>query len=167
MATLRQCFVSYAHHDYKVCDRILVHLKAVGRALGFSIWADHKIRAGNAWSSRLESEIRNSSIFALLVTNDFLASDYIQDKEIPAIRMQRDKNNALVVPIIVRESGWQYLCDKYVQAIPRGPSRKIVPCYNWPDQEKAFAVCAEEVGKAAIDWFGLKPISPFAPKVRA
>jgi hypothetical protein len=163
----RQCFVSYAHHDHKACDRIVVHLKAIGRALGFSIWTDHKLRAGNRWSARLSREIEQSSIFALLVTNDFLASDYIQEHELPAIRLQRDDRNALVVPIVLRESGWQYLCDRYVQAIPHGASKKVVPCFNWADPEKAFAISADEVGKAAIDWFGLDPVSPFAPKVPA
>jgi hypothetical protein len=165
MASRRQCFISYAHRDHKACDRIVVHLKAIGRSLGFSIWTDHRLRAGNAWSARLSGEIEKSCIFTLLITNDFLASDYIQEYEIPEIRFQRDKRNALVVPIVLRESGWQYLCDRYVQAIPRSTSRQVVPCFNWPDPEKAFAICADEVGKAAIDWFGLKAVSPFAPKV--
>jgi TIR domain len=164
---LKQCFVSYAHRDYRACDRVVIHLKAIGRALGFSIWTDHELRAGGQWSARLGNEIRKSSIFVLLVTNDFLASDYIQEDELPAIRLKREHDNALVIPIILRESGWQYLCDRYVQAIPQNSSRRIVPCFDWPDPEKAFAICAREVGNAAMDWFGLAPASPFGPKVSA
>ena len=164
---IRQCFLSYAHYDHKACDRVVVHLKAVGRHLGFKIWADHGLRAGSQWSTQLSTEISRSSIFVLLVTNDFLASDYIQERELPAIRSKRNDDNALVVPIILRDSGWQYLCDRYVQAIPQDDSRRVLPCFEWPDPEKAFSICANEVGRAAAEWFGLVATSIFAPKAPA
>lgn len=163
----RQCFVSYAHHDHKACDRLVVHLKAVGNAFGFSIWTDHKLRAGNTWSERLENEIKKSCMFALIVTNDFLASDYIREFELPAISYMRAEQRSLVVPIILRDCGWQYLCGGYVQAIPMNAKRRIVPCMEWRDVEKAYAVCADEVAKAVKDWFEWPHLSPFAPGPQA
>jgi hypothetical protein len=162
----RQCFVSYAHHDHRACDRVSVHMKAVGNAFGFSIWADHKLRAGSVWSTRLDKEIKKSCIFVLIVTNDFLASDYIRDYELPAIKSMRDKKGALVVPIILRDCGWQYLCDAYVQAVPMNSKRRIVPCLEWKDTEKAYAVCAREIGVAVSDWFGWTAVSPFAQRAK-
>jgi len=158
----RQCFISYARRDQKDCNRIVVHLTAIGSSYGFTVWADHELRAGSKWSQRLASEIDKSSIFVLLVTNDFIASDYIREDELPAIASKRENENALVVPIILRESGWQPLCGRYIEAVPKNQHLRIVPCYNWSDREKAFATSATQIGAAVAEWFDISPKSPFA-----
>src|SRR5215203_4111135 len=87
-----QCFISYAHHDYSEFGRMEKHLSHIAHAFGITLWSDKRIAAGYYWSAKIEAEIFRSDIVVLLVTNDFLGSDYIFDHELPAI-IQKHKND--------------------------------------------------------------------------
>ena len=79
-------FISYCHEDYRMFRDFRVHLKAIERAFKLDLWADSRIEAGYYWNDEIRDAIRSSDLFVLLTSPGFIASDYIYDKEIPAIR---------------------------------------------------------------------------------
>lgn len=157
----QQCFISYAHEDHAVFLRLCVHIKALGHAFGFRIWHDQRITGGTRWNDRIRTEIENSQIFIALVTNDYLASEYIRDHELPAMIERYNKNNALILPIIYRESCWRAFFGSYMQVLP---SRKghVCPVSDWRPPEKGFGHAANAAGEAVQSWFGVGPTSPLA-----
>jgi len=156
-----QGFISYAHYDYKAFTRAAKHISHVARAFKIDMWSDTRIKAGNYWSPKIQAEIAKSDLFVLLVTNDFLGSDYIFDRELPAIIDQHKNRGALLVPIILRPCGWKLFFGDYIQAVPGDGAGGIRPALDWPKPENGLAAAADAFGQAVADWFGLVPATPF------
>src|SRR5262249_30226318 len=100
-------------------------------------------------------------LFVLAVTNDFLGSDYIFDHELPAIIERHRIANALVVPILIRPSGWKMFFGGYIQALPGDGTGGIKPVLTWHRTEDGFAAAAAGVAVAVQAWFGVTPKTPF------
>jgi hypothetical protein len=95
-----------------------------------------------------------------LVTNDFLASDYIYHHEMPAILTEHRERDALVVPLIYRESGWRGFFGDYIQALP-SRNGQLCPIANWRPEDNGFAEAANATSTAIQSWFDVKPASPW------
>lgn len=99
-------FFSYSHKDETMRDELEKHLSIMKRNKVISTWHDRKIDAGSDLDSTVDEAIRAADINLLLVSVDFLASDYCYDVEMN-IALERHKNNdAKVVPIILRPCNW-------------------------------------------------------------
>jgi hypothetical protein len=94
-------FISYSHEDHALATRLRVHLKAIERLFGMEFWWDERIAPGQEWNEEIQSAISAARVFVLAVSADFIASDYIYLREMPAIRAKR-QNGGLVVPVILK-----------------------------------------------------------------
>ena len=72
-------FVSYSHRDEKWLERLQVHLKPLVRAGDIDLWDDTQIRSGEDWKAKIDQALGSARFAVLLVSADFLASDFIQD----------------------------------------------------------------------------------------
>jgi hypothetical protein len=165
MARPTQCFISYSHRDHAAFDRLLPHLEAVAKAFGFPLWYGRRTRAGAHWSDTVAAEIEKSNVFILLTTNNFFAADYVFQHELPAIIERHRHHRALITPIIYRESCWRLYFGPYIEVAPKDRRHNLVPVENWRHPEEAIAVAANAIAAAIEDWFGVPPVSPFAPPV--
>ena len=95
-------FVSYAHVDKRFLDRIQVHLKPIARRFDLNLWDDTKLRAGDEWKEEITREIENCSAAILLVSADFLASEFIVTEELPPLLEEAKKRGARIIPIIAK-----------------------------------------------------------------
>jgi len=84
-------FVSYSHEDEVWRKTLMKWLSGSLSQRGWSVWADDRIAAGYDWTPQLEWAIDHSSIALCLVTQSFVASEFISSKELPALR-QRPEN---------------------------------------------------------------------------
>jgi WD40 repeat protein len=96
-------FVSYSHADVIWMQRLEVLLKPLLDRRQLSLWSDRRMRAGDAWSSEIERAIEKSHVGLLLVSADFLASDYIVGTELPALR----RHGARLAPVLVGDCLWR------------------------------------------------------------
>lgn len=79
-------FVSYSHKDEAVFDRLNVHLKGlVHTDEDIDIWTDNRIAAGDDWRAEIADALQSTNILVLLVSADFLASEFIKDEELPLL----------------------------------------------------------------------------------
>jgi hypothetical protein len=109
-------FISYAHTDTEVATDFLKHLNArLGASIG--TWIDKEIRAGDDWESEITGALATSTCAVLLVSVDFLNSEYIRGKELPLIIQGRD-NGLRVIPIVVRPCPWTE--DVHLKALQLG-----------------------------------------------
>lgn len=95
-------FVSYAHVDKQFLERIQVHLKPIARRFDLKLWDDTKLRAGDEWKEEIAREIENCSAAILLLSADFLASDFIVTEELPPLLEVAKKRGARIIPIIAK-----------------------------------------------------------------
>lgn len=95
-------FISYSHQDKKYLERLLTHIKVLKRwNNNYEVWSDKNIRAGDNWKLEIEKALDETSIALLLVSTDFLASDFVMNDELPKILQRSRDEGTLVIPIIL------------------------------------------------------------------
>lgn len=100
-------FLSYASEDQDWVDRFLRHCEALRRQGLLDLWHEREIRAGEAWQSRIRQAIERSKAAVLLVSIDFLFSDFLVEEEIPRMLERRDREGLRIFPVLVDECPWE------------------------------------------------------------
>lgn len=95
-------FVCYSHADTDQLNRLLIHLKPLKQAFDIEAWSDTQLQASIDWRSEIEGKLSDATAAVLLVSADFLASDFINDVELPAILEGRRSRGLPVYPVIVK-----------------------------------------------------------------
>jgi tetratricopeptide (TPR) repeat protein len=129
-----QLFYSYSHKDEKLRDRLEVHLSALKREGLISGWHDRKIGAGTEWKNAIDDNLKAASIILLLVSPDFLASDYCYDVELKFAMEQHEKGQARVIPVILQPCDWNTSIFAKLQALPKDAK----PITKWDNRNDAF-----------------------------
>ncbi len=96
-----QVFISYSHTDKQWLDRLNVHIAPIKRKHSFAIWDDTTIKPGMNWDDEIKSALSSVQVAVLLVSADFLASEYIYNEELPVILNAAAAKGATVLSIIV------------------------------------------------------------------
>ncbi len=95
-------FVSYAHEDRKWLELVITHLKTLPNA-DITFWSDLEIRMGDKWEEEINHALHNADCAILLLSADFLVSEFIQKKELPLLYQRHLENQMRLIPILVRE----------------------------------------------------------------
>lgn len=99
-------FVSYSHSDVSCLKRMLVHLRPLERQGLIDCWADNKIRAGDKWKDQLADNLERAAVAILLVSADFLASDFIVNNELPPLLLGAEARGLRILPVIIKPCGF-------------------------------------------------------------
>lgn len=134
-------FVSYAHTDEEFraeLEKRLILLKVQGR---IQTWNDRHLVPGDTWNDEIAANLDKAQLILLLVSIDFLSSDFIQKNEVPRALQRHAAKQATVVPIIVRSVVWSAVTGlNFLQALPiqRGAKDEVLPVQNWPTKDEAW-----------------------------
>jgi len=104
-------FISYSHRDEQYKDELLRHLRILEKQGVASFWDTSHIPAGADWSSEIRKAIDEAEVAVLLISPDFLASDYVVEKELPALLERAKSRNTVILPILVRPTQWTSFPD--------------------------------------------------------
>jgi WD40 repeat protein len=96
-------FLSYSHTDAEWVQRLVVVLKPLVRWNGLRLWVDTEMRGGDAWRSEIDAAIARSTVALLLVSADYLASDFVLDHELPALV----RHGVRLAPVLVGPCHWE------------------------------------------------------------
>lgn len=99
---VNRLFISYSHKDRSVLDRLMVHLRPLEREGLVDAWNDTRIEAGSDWKREVEVSLEHARAAVLLVTADFLASDFIVENELPPLLHNAESKGTAVIPVIVK-----------------------------------------------------------------
>lgn len=94
-------FVSYSHKNKDALERLMVHLGPLQKQGKVDVWADTRLKAGDRWKDEIEEALRHCSVAVLLVSADFLYSDFILDNELPPLLKKAESDGCRIVPIIL------------------------------------------------------------------
>lgn len=136
-----ELFYSYAHEDESFRDEIEKHLSILKRNGLILAWHDRRIGAGDEWRDQIDGHTRSAGIILLLISPDFLASDYCYNIEMKLALERHTKGAAVVVPIILRPVDWSDAPFAQLQALPR--DGKAVT--TWANRDEAFASVAQGI----------------------
>jgi hypothetical protein len=90
---IARIFISYSHIDLEWKDKLIAHLLSLKYANLAEIWADHQILPGERWDDKILTKLDESDIVLFLISANFMASKYIQEKE---IKIAIEKNKKIV-----------------------------------------------------------------------
>jgi serine/threonine-protein kinase len=127
-------FISYAHEDEKFRTRLEKHLSILRRNGVISAWHDRNIQAGKEWGKEIDENIESSKMILLLVSADFLASDYCYDIEMRRAMEKHEAGESRVIPIILKPTDWSGAPFSKLQALPNNAK----PVTTWKKSDDAW-----------------------------
>lgn len=156
-----RAFISYSHHDKAALDRLHVHLKNLTRGGHIETWYDRDILAGGDLNAEIARELEAADLFLLLVSPDFIASDYCVEREMKRALERHAAGAARVVPIIVEECDWKAMGElRQLKAVPT--DGKAIS--EWANANTAYLNVVQEL-RRIIEADGLPPtVTTAAPK---
>ncbi|WHZ13625.1 MAG: hypothetical protein OJF52_000458 [Nitrospira sp.] len=108
-------FISYAHEDRDLKDELLAHLSGVRRRGLIQPWDDDLIEVGSQWHNAIVKAMKTCHIALLLISRDFLKSDFIQSIELKHLLARKDVS---IIPVIVRPCAWEEEAIGELQVLP-------------------------------------------------
>jgi hypothetical protein len=112
-------FYSYAHEDEGLRAQLETHLSALRRQGEIAEWHDRQIVAGSDWAQEIDAHLDSADIVLLLLSADFIASDYCWGVEMRRALQRHESGEAVVIPVILRPVDWQIEPLSRLQAVPR------------------------------------------------
>jgi internalin A len=131
---LPKLFYSYSHKDEALKDELETHLKLLQRQNLIWTWHDRCILPGLDWKKELDERLEQAQIILLLVSADFLASDYCYEIEMKRALQRHDQGKAIVVPIILRDVDWKSAPFAKLSVLPKDG----IPVRRWDDRDTAW-----------------------------
>jgi hypothetical protein len=127
-------FFSYSHKDEDLRNELAVHLAVLRREGSLSEWHDREISPGENWKNVLDANLESANIILLLVSADFIASDYCYQIEMRRA-LERNSEGAVVIPVILRDCDWKSTPFATLQALPHD----LKPVIAWQNRDEAWA----------------------------
>jgi hypothetical protein len=110
-------FISYSHRDKVFLEQLLTHLKPLERAGRVSAWSDKQLEPGSKWRDEIAGALALSKVAVLLVTKDFLASDFINENELGPLLKEAERGGVRILWVLVRACSYKETPLKDYQAI--------------------------------------------------
>ena len=129
-----EIFYSYSHRDEDLRSELEKHLSLLKRNGVIAEWHDRKIVPGAEWSGEIDEHLETADIILLLVSSDFIASDYCYEIEMKRAMERHTQRAARVIPIILRKCDWEGAPFGKLQALPNDGK----PIKTWNDMDEAF-----------------------------
>lgn len=130
-------FISYSHRDARWLSRLQAHLMPLARDFGIDLWDDTKIKSGMNWRQAINDAMQTAKVAILLVSADFLASEFIVKNELPPLLAAASNEGTLILPVILSPSMFLHLpsLSQYqtvndpatpLMSMPKGKQEKVL-----------------------------------------
>jgi hypothetical protein len=148
-------FYSYSHRDEQLRKELNTHLALLKRTNVITSWDDRDINAGKEWEKEISGHLNRANLVLLLVSADFIASDYCYSIEVECAMERHESGEARVIPIILRPCDWSSAPFGKLQALPRDAK----PVTLWANQDEAFLNIAQGIRATAAEMASIHKFS--------
>jgi len=142
---MARVFFSYSHRDEELRNELETHLAALKRQGVIETWHDRRIGAGENFENEISENLQKADIILLLVSSDFIASEYCYGVEMTRAMERHESGEAHVIPVILRPCLWHGLPFGRLQATPIDGK----PVTKFPNQDDAFLEVTRAIHEAA------------------
>lgn len=151
-------FFSYSHADEALRDQLEKQLSILRRQGVIETWHDRRIGAGEEIDRAISENLMSADIILLLISPDFINSDYCYDCEMTVAMERHERGEAIVIPVILRACQWHGAPFGKLNATP--PDGR--PITQAVDRDQAFLEVANAVQAAAKRLGGGSATAPAA-----
>lgn len=134
-------FMSYAHEDEAMKTELDKALVALKRNKKIEVWQDRQLLAGQEWDKSIKDELLAADIILLLISVDFNNSRYIWEQELAVAMQRHEREEARVIPVILRTCDWQDMPYGKLQALPTGG----IAVTKIADRDEAYTDIAKNI----------------------
>ncbi|MEW6289730.1 MAG: toll/interleukin-1 receptor domain-containing protein [Thermodesulfobacteriota bacterium] len=113
-------FISYSHKDEEWKNQLLPHLKAFEQQGDLLLWHDRRIDTGADWFPEIEEAVERSRVAVCIISENFLASDFIIKEEVPDLLKRREAKDLIIMPLLAEPCPWQAI--RWLKGIQMFPS---------------------------------------------
>jgi DNA-binding response OmpR family regulator len=138
-------FFSYSHKDEKLRDRLDAHLSTLRHMGIIHSWHDRKITAGTPVDDGIDAQLEKADLILLLISADFLNSDYCYRKEMEHALERHKSGKARVIPVILRPVDWEKSPFAHLMAVPTDGK----PITRWTNRDAGYLSAAKEIRRVA------------------
>jgi tetratricopeptide (TPR) repeat protein len=147
-------FYCYARKDKPLRDELEIHLSWLKRRFQLTNWHDREILPGEEWEQAIDKNLNTAHLIILLISPDFMASDYCFGKEMRRALERHKEGTCRVIPIILRPTYWEDAPFSSIQLLPTNAK----PITSWPNPDEAFQDVVTEISRTIKDllkeeWF--------------
>jgi tetratricopeptide (TPR) repeat protein len=153
-----EIFCSYAHEDEAWLRKLETHLSLLKRQGLISLWHDRLIVAGMNWAKNIDTHLETASVILLLVSANFLASDYCVGIEMKRALERQEAGEARVIPILVSPVDWTGAPFAHLQPLPTDAE----PLASWRNKDAALADVAAGIRRVIVE--DLPQLATSAPR---
>src|SRR5450755_708005 len=129
-----ELFFSYASEDEALCRTLEKHLKSLAHEGLITTWRNRNISAGQEWEYEIDQHLDSADIILLLISADFIASDYCHSVEMKRALERHEQKEACVIPILLRPTSWQEMPFSKLQCLPMN----ALPIKRWMDEDEGW-----------------------------
>lgn len=146
----KNIFISYSHKNAHWVGKLKNHLAGLRRSNYVKEWTDQELLAGEKWDAKIKEQMKKADIFILMLSADFIASDYIWNTELNEALKSSTTSNTTIIPVYVEP------CD--LLAIPNSdgngirsfeiiPKEKelLKPLSLWQNEAEGLTKVAERI----------------------
>ncbi|MEA5447894.1 toll/interleukin-1 receptor domain-containing protein [Leptolyngbya sp. CCNP1308] len=141
-----EVFFSYSHRDEDLRDELEKHLSNLKHQGFISAWHDRRIDAGLDWAQITDERLAAADVILLLISADFLSSDYCYGIEMKKALERHQLGDALVIPVILRPVDWHGAPFGEFQPLPK--TGKAIT--TWKNQDEAFLDVAQSIRQTVV-----------------
>ena len=142
-----QVFISYSRHDRDWLHKVQDSLKPLFRTRPIRLWDDLQIQPGAEWLLEIKAAMAATKVAVLLVSRNYLASDFINNVELNTFFKARNEG-VKVLWVAITASGWRKTPLNDLQCVTRDPDNGFLTAMTASDQEKELVRLSEEIEKA-------------------
>jgi hypothetical protein len=143
-----QVFISYSHQDKRFLDDLKKHLKPYLRKGTITAWSDEQIEPGSRWFDEIKAALAKTSVAVILVSPDFLDSDFIHEHELGPFLKEAEAGGVKILWILIRDCAWKETPLKDYQAVVSPPDRPLASMTK-ANRDTAWRRVCEEIKRAA------------------
>jgi excisionase family DNA binding protein len=141
-------FICYAREDETLLNKLKMHLRPLQRQGLIEVWHDCDISAGAEWEQEISEQLNSAHIILLLISADFMDSNYCYGVEMQRAMERHERKEARVIPVILRPVYWHEAPFGRLQALPK--DAKPVTSSNWHNWDDAFFDVVEGIRNILI-----------------
>jgi TIR domain len=148
-----EVFCCYARRDQRFLIELKKHLYPLQREGLITLWADVDIDAGMEWKKEIDRHLYTAQLILLLISPDFMASEYCYSIEMRRAIERHDRGEAEVIPVILRTTdNWQEAPFGKLQAVPQAANGVLKPIQKWgQNRDDAYASVVGGIRRAIKD----------------
>lgn len=144
---------SYSHVDEALRNELEKHLSPLKRAGKITTWHDRRIVPGQEFERQIDQYFYEADIILLLISSDFIASDYCYEVEMTNALMRHKQGEAMVIPVILRECAWHQLPFGSIMAATIDGK----PITKFASHDEGYVQVVNAVSRAIADMDARKP----------